>query len=35
VGWEFKDPDWLKGKTAWIGSAVVSPKPAATETAAK
>ncbi len=35
VGWEFKDPDWLHGKTAWIGRAVVSPKPAATETAAK
>jgi hypothetical protein len=35
VGWEFKDPDWLRGKTAWIGSAVVNPKPAATETAAK
>jgi hypothetical protein len=35
VGWEFKDPEWLRGKTAWIGSAVVSPKPAATETAAK
>jgi hypothetical protein len=35
VGWEFKDPEWLRGKTAWIGSAVASPKPAATETAAK
>jgi hypothetical protein len=35
VGWEFKDPDWLRGKTAWIGSAVVHPGPAATETAAK
>jgi hypothetical protein len=35
VGWEFKDPDWLRGKTAWTGSAVVSPKPASTETAAK
>ena len=35
VGWEFKDPEWLRGKTAWTGSAVVSPKPAATETAAK
>lgn len=35
VGWEFKDPDWLRGKTAWIGSAVVSPKATATETAAK
>ncbi len=35
VGWEFKDPDWLRGKTAWIGSAVVSPKSAATETASK
>ena len=35
VGWEFKDPDWLRGKTAWIGSAVVSPRPAATETAAR
>jgi hypothetical protein len=35
VGWEFKDPDWLRGKTAWMGSAVVSPRGAATETAAK
>ena len=35
VGWEFKDPDWLRGKTAWIGSAVVNPRAAATETAAK
>ena len=35
VGWEFKDPDWLHGKTAWVGSAVVSPRPASTETAAK
>jgi hypothetical protein len=35
VGWEFKDPDWLRGKTAWIGSAVVTARPAGTETAAK
>jgi hypothetical protein len=35
VGWEFKDPDWLRGKTAWIGSSVVNAKPAATERAAK
>jgi hypothetical protein len=35
VGWEFKDPDWLRGKTAWIGSAVVNPGAAASETAAK
>jgi hypothetical protein len=33
VGWEFKDPDWLRGKTAWVNSAVVSQKPASTETA--
>ncbi|MGB8535637.1 MAG: hypothetical protein WCD57_04440 [Acidobacteriaceae bacterium] len=33
VGWEFKDPQWLKGKTAWVNSAVVSQKPA--ETASK
>jgi hypothetical protein len=35
VGWEFKDPEWLHGKTAWMGNAVVSSKGAATETAAK
>jgi hypothetical protein len=35
VGWEFKDPEWLRGKTAWVNSAVVSPKPAAAETASK
>jgi hypothetical protein len=35
VGWEFKDPQWLKGKTAWVNSAVVSQKPAAAETASK
>jgi hypothetical protein len=33
VGWEFKDPDWLRGKTAWVNSAVVSQKPASAETA--
>ena len=33
VGWEFKDPQWLHGKTAWVDSAVVSQKPAAPETA--
>jgi hypothetical protein len=35
VGWEFKDPQWLRGKTAWVDSAVVSQKPATAETAAK
>jgi hypothetical protein len=35
VGWEFKDPQWLRGKTAWVNSAVVSPKPAAAETASR
>jgi hypothetical protein len=35
VGWEFKDPQWLKGKTAWVNSAVVSEKPASAETASK
>jgi hypothetical protein len=33
VGWEFKDPDWLRGKTAWVKSAVVSQSPAGAETA--
>jgi hypothetical protein len=33
MGWSFKDPEWLRGKTAWVGSAVPGPKP--TETAAK
>ncbi len=35
VGWEFKDPDWLRGKTAWVKSAVVSQRPAGAETASK
>jgi hypothetical protein len=35
VGWEFKDPQWLKGKTAWVNSAVVSQKAATAETASK
>jgi hypothetical protein len=33
VGWEFKDPQWLKGKTAWVDSATVSQKPAPPQTA--
>jgi hypothetical protein len=33
VGWEFKDPQWLKGKTAWVDSAIVSQKPAPPQTA--
>jgi hypothetical protein len=33
VGWEFKDPDWLHGKTAWVKSAVVNQSPAGAETA--
>ena len=24
IAWEFKDPQWLRGKTAWVPSAVVS-----------
>jgi hypothetical protein len=35
VGWEFKDPQWLRGKTAWVDSAVVSQKPATAQTASK
>jgi hypothetical protein len=35
VVWEFKDPDWLRGKTAWVNSSVVSPGPADAETASK
>jgi hypothetical protein len=35
VGWEFKDPQWLRGKTAWVNSAEMSDKPAAPETASK
>jgi hypothetical protein len=35
VGWEFKDPDWLRGKTAWVNSSVVSSGPAAAETASR
>jgi hypothetical protein len=33
VGWEFKDPDRLRGKTAWVNSAVVSQRPAGAEAA--
>jgi hypothetical protein len=33
VAWEFKDPQWLKGKTAWVDSAVVNQEPAVRETA--
>ncbi len=33
VGWEFKDPQWLKGKTAWVDSATVNQKPAPPQTA--
>ena len=35
VGWEFKDPQWLRGKTAWVNSAVVSQGPAVAQTASK
>jgi hypothetical protein len=35
VAWEFKDPPWLKGKTAWVNNAVVNQKPAGAETASK
>jgi hypothetical protein len=33
VEWEFKDPDWLRGKTASVNSAVMSQKPTAAEAA--
>ena len=33
VAWEFKDPAWLRGKTAWVDSTVISQKPQ--ETAAR
>ena len=35
VGWEFKDPAWLRGKTAWVDSAAVGPRPAAAQKASK
>jgi len=35
VGWEFKDPDWLRGKTAWVSRAVVSRSSVAAETASR
>jgi hypothetical protein len=35
MGWEFKDPDWLRGKTAWVNNSVVNPGPAPAETASK
>ena len=35
VGWEFKEPQWLRGKTAWVGSPVVSQGPAVAQTASK
>jgi hypothetical protein len=35
VGWEFKDPEWLRGKTAWVSSAVVSQPAASAETASR
>ena len=35
IGWEFRDPDWLRGKTAWIDSAVLSQSPAVRQTASK
>ena len=34
VGWEFKDPEWLHGKTAWVNSAVVSERAGAEHAAA-
>ncbi|HTZ57917.1 MAG TPA: hypothetical protein VMB49_07475 [Acidobacteriaceae bacterium] len=33
VAWEFKDPQWLRGKTATVGSATVDSQPAAPERA--
>jgi hypothetical protein len=35
VGWEFKDPQWLRGKTAWVSSAEVTDKLTGPETASK
>jgi hypothetical protein len=35
VQWEFKDPQWLRGKTASIGSVAVAPAPTAPETASR
>jgi hypothetical protein len=35
VGWEFKDPQWLHGKTAWVGSAEMTDKPATPQTASR
>jgi hypothetical protein len=35
VGWEFKDPQWLRGKTAWVGSPVVSQGQAVAQTTSK
>jgi hypothetical protein len=35
VGWEFKDPEWLRGKTAWVDSAIAAPMPATAQTASR
>jgi len=35
VAWEFKDPEWLRGKTAWVDSVIVNQQPQTKETAAK
>jgi hypothetical protein len=35
VAWEFKDPQWLRGKTAWVASAISGEKPEGSETASK
>ena len=35
VGWEFKDPEWLHGKTAWVNTASAGQQPVAAETASK
>jgi hypothetical protein len=33
VGWEFKDPQWLRGKTAWVDSTTVNQKAVPAQTA--
>jgi hypothetical protein len=35
IAWEFKDPDWLKGKTAWVNSAVLNQAAAVAEASSK
>jgi hypothetical protein len=35
VAWEFKDPEWLRGKTAWVSSAAAGPEQPPTQAMAK